>query len=130
MRKFHDHDMSISTRTRGFGLEYTVELSYWRIDNSNDSEAVARHQYTEPDVLAITADSQSKTEFWNSLIEEFEEWPKDITPIDLSFHDATYSMHFPFVRYAHLDDEDKLSFDDMLESFMQTKDMDVYASCF
>jgi hypothetical protein len=119
--------MSRSARTHGLEFDYTVELIYYKTDD--DEERVASYEFTEPDVLDITADRRSKAEFWNTLMDEFEQWPKDIMPVDLSFHDGTWSMHFNFVRYDHLSDEDKNSFDEMLESFMQTKDMSVYASC-
>jgi hypothetical protein len=121
--------MSRSTRTHGLELNYLVELIYYKTDEDKDMEQVAHYEYTEPEVLAITVNRRSKARFWNSLMDEFEEWPKDKKPIDLSFHDGTEAMHFPFVRYDHLSDYDKNDFDQMLESFMQTKDMSVYASC-
>ena len=123
---------STRTRTQGLGFDYNVELMYGKADDSKDSAVVSNYEYTEFDVMEIIGGRRGKAEFWNTFIEEFENWPhkEGTTPIDLSFHDETWTMHFPFVRYNNLDDEQKHDFDDMLESFMETKDMSVYGSCF
>ena len=127
--------MSRSTRTQGNPLEYNVVLIYDETDHEEDLEEVNRYQYTEYQVTEIADNHESKAEFWNSLIDESLQFKNEFYPetapiINLNFHDSSLSIHCRFVHYDHLSVEEKSAFDEMLESFMDTKAMSVYASCF